>query len=109
VRLISSARRRFAETGPFTENQFALAGFRIVHETFRTRDVRREEIRGELNAFERKIERIRDRADERRFRESRHADEETVSPREERHEQEVRDFAEPDDAIGHAASDRGAI
>ena len=68
------------------------------------RDVGRQEIRRELHATERQVERLGERGDEQRLREARHADEQRVPARHQRDEHRVDDLALPDHHLGDGAA-----
>ena len=55
------------------------------------------QVGGELNAFEADVQNLRDGADEQRFRQPRHADEQAVTAGEDRGEHLLDHFALPDD------------
>ena len=61
-------------------------------------DVARHEVRRELHAREREVERLRDRLDEQRLREAGDADEEHVAAGQERRDEIVDDLLLADDA-----------
>ena len=63
VRLISSARTMLAKIGPGQELEHALPGDRIVLNDFGAGDVGRHQVGRELDALERHVERLRQRAD----------------------------------------------
>jgi hypothetical protein len=56
----------------------------ILFQHARTRDVGRHEVRRELDALELQVEYLRQRADNERLREARHADQKTMPAREDR-------------------------
>ncbi len=77
------------EDGPAHEPEAALAGGEILFDDLGAGDVGRHEVGRELNAIEREIERLGDGLDHERLGESRHADEQRVSARENRRENPV--------------------
>jgi hypothetical protein len=70
--------------GPRLEPQRAIA--LLFMKNIGARDVRRQKIRRELYAAERKIERLRERRDEQRLRQTRHTHEQRVTSCDQRHE-----------------------
>ena len=101
VRLISSARIRLWKIGPGEEAHAPVDDALVVLVLLQdvgAGDVGGQEVGRELDAAERQIERLRERRDEQRLGEARHADEERVAAREERDEHEVDDLLLPDDA-----------
>ena len=99
ARLISSARTMLAKIGPRTKRKLRAPGRRVLLEDLGAGDVARHEVRRELDAPEVEAQRLGDRADHQRLRESRHADEQRVSARGERHEDFVERRLLPDDAL----------
>jgi hypothetical protein len=67
-------------------------------------DVGWQEVGGELNAAEGKIERLRQRGHQQCLREPRHTDEQRVATRRERHEHRLDDILLPHDSLGDRAA-----
>ncbi len=68
VRLISSASSTLVNSGPCTNVQVRRPVALILFEDVRARDVRRHQVRRELDALERETERARERAHEQGLR-----------------------------------------
>ena len=100
ARLISSASRMLAKTGPRTNRNVrwpvALSSSRISVPVMSLG----HEVRRELDAPELEVHRFRDRADHQRLRESGDADEQRVAAGDHRHEDFVEDVTLADDAPG---------
>ncbi len=87
------------EDGPLDEAEVAAAGRRVLLDDLGARDVARHEVRRELDAREREVEGVRERADEERLGEARHAHEERVAAGEQRHEEALDGVVLPDDLL----------
>ena len=84
---------------PVEELELPLAGLRILIDDLRARDVARHQVGRELDALERQIDRLRQRGDEQRFRQPRHAHEQCVAPRENRDQHFVDHLVLSDDDL----------
>ena len=82
VRLISSASRMCAKIGPFTNRSDATA--RLFVEHLGAGDVGRHQVGRELDALEREIQDLRERLDEQRLGQSRHAGDQAMAAGEDR-------------------------
>ena len=106
VRLISSASRMFVNAGPFMKLEVPLAGRRVLDDDVGARDVGGHEVRRELDAAEREVERVGDEPDEGGLREARNPDEEAMAAREDRRQDQLRRVVQADDAALQARPDR---
>ena len=80
------------------ELEDALSGAVLFLEQLRAGDVARHEIGRELDARERKFERLRERLDEQRLREAGHADQDDVAAGEDRADETLHDLVLAHDA-----------
>ena len=86
-----------AKIGPLTNSQ-APAALLLV-EDLGAGDVRRHQVRRELDALEVEIEDVGERLDQQRLRQARHAGDQAVAAGEQRDEHLLDDFVLPDDDL----------
>src|SRR5581483_2239719 len=95
------------------ELERAPAGRRILLKNIGAGDIRRHQVRRELDAIEVEIENLRERADEQRLREAGDADEQAVAAREKRGQHLFDDFVLSDDHLAdlreHGVALRGEL
>ena len=85
------------------EAQTAAAG--VFVEDLSAGDIRRHQVRRELDTFEIEIQNVRQRANEQRLREARHARDQAVTAGEERHQHVVDDIVLSDDNLSQFVED----
>jgi hypothetical protein len=90
------------------EAQLAVPRGAIFFEDVGARDVRRHQVGRELNAVEREVQHLGERADEQRLREAGHPDEQAVPPGEEADQQVIHHVALTDHALLDLLHHRGA-
>jgi hypothetical protein len=83
----------------------AAAGGLILLEDLGAGDIGRHQIRRELDALERQVQRLGERRDQQRLRQPGHADEQRVTAREQRDEQLLDHAALADDALADLGDD----
>jgi hypothetical protein len=93
------------EDGAPEEAEAAHARRRILLDDVRSGDVRRHEVRRELDALEARRKHTGEGADEERLGEPGHADQDGVPPREERDQEFLHDRVLPHDDLGEFAGD----
>ena len=93
---------------PRLELEDALPRAVLFLHQLRAGDVARHQVRSELHAREGKVERLRERLDEQRLREPRHADQDHVAAREDCADQVVDDVVLAHDAAGDLIRERSA-
>ncbi len=86
-----------AKTGPLTNLQAPAA--LILVQDLGAGDVRRHEVRGELDALEVQVQDVGERLDEERLRQPRHAGDQAVAAGEQRDEHLLDDLVLPDDDL----------
>ena len=104
ARLISSASTRFAKIGPDWNRKIRWPV--LLDEDVRAGDVRRHQVRRELDAVERAVDDVGDRPDEHRLAEAGHALEQHVAVREEPGQGLADQLALADDDLADLALDR---
>ena len=91
--------------GPGVKTRCAPSRGRIVLNDVGAGDVARHQVGRELNARELEIEHLRDRADEQRLRQSRHADDQAVAAGEQRQQHELDHVLLADDQLVQLGDD----
>ncbi len=77
------------------EDELSFAGFRIILKELCTRNVRRHQVGGELNAVKRKRKGFRDRADQQGLGKPRNSFQQTMTPRENRNDHLIYNIIHP--------------
>ena len=90
----------FAKIGPLDESDDALARGAILLDDFRPEDVRRHQVRRELNAVEPQIDGLGQRLDQQRLGQPRHAAQQAVAACQKRDQDLADDALLADDGLG---------
>ncbi len=88
------------EHRPLDEAELPRAGGAVLLDDLAAGDVRRHQVRRELDAIELQVDGLRDGADHQRLGQARHADHQAVAAREQGREQIIDDVLLPDDDAG---------
>ena len=91
VRLISSASTMLAKIGPGANTICRRPGRGVFLDDVGAGDVGRHQVGRELDAVELQLQHLRERRDEQRLRQARHADDQAVAADEERQQHQVDD------------------
>ena len=93
------------EDRPGREHHVPAARLRIVLDDVGARDVARHQVRRELDARELEVEHLRDRVDQQRLRQARHADDQAVAAGEQRQQHELDHVLLADDELVQLGDD----
>ena len=93
------------EDRPRGEHHLAASGRRVFLNDVRAGDVRRHQVGRELDAVELQVQHLRQRRDEQRLRQARHADDEAVAADEQRLQHQLDDVGLADDPLAELRDD----
>ena len=105
VRLISSARIRLANSGPGRNLYCRAAGLQVLLDDLGAGDVAGHQVGRELDALERQVQRLGQRADQQRLGQARHAFQQGVAAGEDGDQHLLDHFVLADDDLGQLVAD----